>query len=87
MKSEEIFLFGFVTRTSLGVSALQATVVFSFPGWHPDPPARPQEFLMLQLLYYKSGTLESLDCVIKWERVVMASRPHQVSPRVALKKN
>ncbi len=38
MKSEENFLFGLVTRTSLGVSASQTTVDFSVPGWHPDPP-------------------------------------------------
>jgi hypothetical protein len=67
------FLFGLVTRTSLGISASQATVVFSFPGWHPDPPTRPQEFLMLPLLYYKSATMKSLACVIKAKRAFRPS--------------
>jgi hypothetical protein len=80
------FLFGLVTRTSLGISASQATVVFSFPGWHPDPPTRPQEFLMLPLLYYKSATMKSLACVIKAKRAFRPSSFGQTTARFALKK-
>ena len=66
MKSEENFLFGLVAHTSLGVSAFA-----NHRGISPSPvgtltrPMRPQEFLMLLLLYYKSTAIPSCKCVIK----------------------
>ena len=66
MKSEEKFLFGLVTHTSLGVSAFA-----NHRGISPSPVGtltrhmRSQEFLMLQLLYYKSTAIPSCKCVIK----------------------
>ncbi len=66
MKSEEKFLFGLVTHTSLGVSAFA-----NHRGISPSPvgtltrPMRSQEFLMLLLLYYKSTAIPSCKCVIK----------------------
>ena len=60
MKSEENFLFGLVTHTSLGVSAFA-----NHRGISPSPvgtltrPMRSQEFLMLLLLYYKSTAIPS----------------------------
>ena len=66
MKSEENFLFGLFTHTSLGVSAFA-----NHRGISPSPvgtltrPMRSQEFLMLQLLYYTSTAIPSCKCVIK----------------------
>ena len=66
MKSEENFLFGLVTHTSLGVSAFA-----NHRGISPSPVGtltrlmRSQEFLMLLLLYYKSTAIPSCKCVIK----------------------
>lgn len=66
MKSEENFLFGLVTHTSLGVSAIA-----NHRGISPSPVgtltrlARPQEFLMMVNLYYESTAIPSCNCVIK----------------------
>jgi hypothetical protein len=75
MKSEEKFLFGLVTRTSLGVSAFA-----NHRGISPSLVGtltrlmRPQEFLMLLLLYYKSPAIPSRKCVIKSNQSGPASR-------------
>jgi hypothetical protein len=75
MKSEENFLFGLFTHTSLGVSAFA-----NHRGISPSPVGtltrlmRSQEFLMLQLLYYKSTAIPSCKCVIKSNQSGSASR-------------
>ena len=80
MKSEENFLFGLVTHTSLGVSAFA-----NHRGISPSPvgtltrPLRPQEFLMLQYLYYKSTAIPSRNCVIKSNHSDAASQQQRAT--------
>lgn len=75
MKSEEKFSFGLFTHTSVGVSASA-----NHRGISPSPVGtltrlmRPQEFLMLPLLYYKPTAIPSRKCVIKSNQSGPASR-------------
>jgi hypothetical protein len=52
--AENLFVRAFA-RTSSRPSGTATARVSPFFGWHPDPPMRPQEFLMLILDCHKSS--------------------------------